>query len=392
MIFVRKYALLIIFVSALLTVLHASSVPFPSGQNIFDCTTLFTNNVNGNSLVSPALASYSSYTSLLKISLLVAFAMIMLMGLVYVLGIASKWDMLKKFAANEYLEDFLSIIIILIVIGGIAIFNSASVTVANTFTVNPSSSTTSILTPASLYTSLCSNMFSNMIEPGLLTEIWIEINRILIGLIGGLKIDLAPSNFGIIFVPLAGFSLVNQLLWIEGGASFFMLSAGAMMIVLLFVIYYLFPLFLYLGIALRAFPWTRAAGGAFIALFVAFYIFFPAIMYQFSTSFSTFTNPSSSAVGLCSSGKTNCVSSPESLATSSFKAYLGVLNLDVGYTAYTNIYYFSYIFLYLALNVFGLILALLISYEVLGIVGRLLGASSVKGSNMFKKILSPNKP
>ncbi len=363
----------------LLPVLQADSPP--SGQSFLSCSALFSNSVNGKPLVSPAIAAYSSYSGLVSTALLVVAMMFIVVGLIYGLGIAFRWDMLKNFAKTEYLEGFVSILIIVFVAGGIAAFSGALGFIGGLFSVG-----TGTTIPGSfqtLYGSLCTNIFNKMIIPGVLVYVWIFINKLFFSIITALTIDLAPGGFGVTLQPLFGFGLVNQLLWIEDGLATFMLAAGGMLIVMLFVIYYLFPIFLFLGIALRTFPWTRAAGGAFIALFIAFYIFFPAIMYPFTVSYSSTTNPSSSALGLCSS---NSCPTGIGIALGSLKAYLGVLTLDVGYTAYTNLLYFSEIFLYLGINLLGLLISLLISYELVETFGRLLGAPSVKGRGLFKKI------
>ncbi len=386
----RKQILLAAVLAILaMPILSASSTSLlPSGQNLFDCTTLFSNSVNGANLVSPQINTYSSYSGLLSISLIIVLMMFVLMGLIFVLGIAFKWDTLKNFAKTEYLEGFVSILIILLIMGGVAAFNGTMNFMGNLFAVG--TGTTAPTTFQTLYSSLCSNIFQKMILPGFLTYIWIDINKLMINLISSLTITIQPGGFGIAIQPFYGFSMINQLLWLEGPSSIFMLVGGAMIIVLLFVIYYLFPLFLFLGVALRTFPWTRAAGGAFIALFIAFYIFFPVIMYPFTVSYSQYNSPSSSALGICNVGNTQCPSGI-GVFLGSFSAYLGVLDLDVGYTAYTNLVYFSQILLYFATNVFGLVISLLISYEILGIFGSLLGSRSVKGDSIFKKILSPKK-
>lgn len=385
----RKYvALFAVLAILLIGELHAQSVNLPSGQSVFSCTTIFSNSVNGQPLVSPAIATYSSYTGLISVALLVVLAMFMVMAVIYAIGMASRWDMLMNFAKREYLEGFVTILIILSIAAGIAAFNGAETSIGSIFSTT--SGTTVPGTFQTLYTSLCNNIFNKMVIPGFLMILWTDVNKLMVSLISSFTLKFEPGGMGISVAPFAGFSSLNQLIWVESGIATFMVAGGGLVIVLLFVIYYLFPIFLFLGVALRAFPWTRAAGGAFIALFIAFYILFPAIMYPFTISYSSTSNPSSSIAAICKSGTSTCPSGV-GLALGSFTQYLGVINLDLGYSEYTNLLYFSQIFIYIVLDFMGLVIALLISYDTLTIFGKLLGSDSVKGDSIFEKVLSGSK-
>jgi hypothetical protein len=385
----RRFVVLSAVLAVLLVgILHASIFQLPSGQSVFSCTALFTNSVNGKPLVSPAIATYSSYTGLISVALLVVMAMFMVMAVIYALGIAFRWDMLMNFAKREYLEGFVTILIILFIAAGIAAFSGAESSIGSIFSTT--SGTTVPGTFQTLYTSLCNNIFSKMVVPGFLMVLWTDVNKLMISLISNFKIEFAPGGMGIVVNPFAGFSSLNQLIWVESGIATFMVVGGGLIIMLLFVIYYLFPIFLFLGVALRAFPWTRAAGGAFIALFIAFYVLFPAIMYPFTVSYSSTNNPSSISAAICKSGTSTCPSGI-GLALDSFTQYLGVINLDIGYSEYTNLLYFSQLFIYIVLDFMGLVIALLISYDTVTIFGKLLGSNSVSGSGIMGKILKGSK-
>lgn len=380
--FVGLFAMLAVVLAASL---HAQASTLPSGQSAFSCTTLFTNSVNGQPLVSPAIATYSSYSGLISVALLVVLTMFMVMGVVYALGMAFRWELLKNLAKSEYLEGFVSILIIILIAGGIAALNGTERAIGGIFSI-----TTGTAVPGTfqtLYTSLCDNIFNRMVIPGFLTFLWTDINQMMISLISSLTITYMPGGMGISVSPFAGFATMNQILWPESAVAIFMLAGGGMLIVLLFVIYYLFPLFLFLGVALRTFPWTRAAGGAFIAIFIAFYVIFPSVMYPFTVSYSPNSTISSNALAICKSGSSTCPSGL-GLALGSFAQYLGVINLDLGYSEYTNLAYFSQIFIYLVLNLMGLIIALLISYDTIAIFGKLLGSNYVRGSGILNKMLT----
>ena len=384
----RLVALFAVLAVLLVGTLHASVFQLPSGQSVFSCTALFTNSVNGKPLVSPAIAAYSSYTGLISVALLVVLAMFMVMAVIYALGMAFRWNMLMNLAKSEYLEGFVTILIILFIAGGIAAFSGAESAIGNIF-----STTTGTTVPGTfqtLYTSLCNNIFDKLVIRGFLMVLWTDVNKLMISLISSFTLKFEPGGMGISVAPFAGFSSLNQLIWVESGIATFMVAGGGLIIVLLFVIYYLFPIFLFLGVALRAFPWTRAAGGAFIAIFIAFYVLFPAIMYPFTVSYSSSSNPSSNALAICKSGISNCPSGV-GLALGSFTQYLGLINLDLGYAEYTNLLYFSQLLIYIVLDFMGLVIALLISYDTVAIFGKLLGSNSVNGSGIMGKILKGSK-
>ncbi len=383
--FVASFAVLAV---VLATTLHAASISLPPGQSVFSCTTLFANSVNGQPLVSPAIAAYSSYTGLISVALLVVLMMFMVMAIIYALGMAFRWNMLMNLAKSEYLEGFVSIMIILFIAGGIAAFSGAESAIGNIF-----STTTGTTVPGTfqtLYTSLCNNIFSKMVIPGFLMVLWTDVNKLMVSLISSFTLTFEPGGMGISVAPFAGFSSLNQLIWIESGIATFMVAGGGLLIVLLFVIYYLFPIFLFLGLVLRTFPWTRAAGGAFIAIFIAFYVLFPAIMYPFTVPYSSSSAPSSNALAVCKSGTSNCPSGI-GLALGSFTQYLGVINLDLGYSEYTNLLYFSQLLIYIVLDFMGLVIALLISYDTVTIFGKLLGSNSVNGRGIMNKVLTGGK-
>ena len=384
----RFLALFAVLTAVLVVSLHAQSINLPSGQSVFSCTTLFGNSVNGQPLVSPAIAAYSSYTGLISVALLVVMAMFMVMAVIYALGMAFRWDMLMNFAKREYLEGFVTILIVLFIAAGIAAFSGAEIAIGNIFSTT--SGTTVPGTFQTLYTSLCNNIFSKTVIPGFLMVLWTDVNKLMVSLISAFTLKFEPGGMGISVSPFAGFSSLNELIWVESGIATFMVAGGGLIIVLLFVIYYLFPIFLFLGVALRAFPWTRAAGGAFIALFIAFYVLFPAIMYPFTVSYSSISTPSSSLLAVCKSGTSSCPSGI-GLALGSFMQYLGVINLDVGYSEYTNLLYFSQLLIYIVLDFVGLVIALLISYDALAIFGKLLGSNSVSGSGIMEKVLRGGK-
>lgn len=103
------------------------------------------------------------------------------------------------------------------------------------------------------------------------------------------EIEITPMGFGGTFSPLAGLNLLPNTINYLTEITSLMIIALISVTFLLSIIYSLFPIFLYAGIVLRALPWTRAAGGIFISVFIGFYIIFPMVLYVTLNNFSSVT-------------------------------------------------------------------------------------------------------
>jgi hypothetical protein len=140
---------------------------------------------------------------------------------------------------------------------------------------------------------------------------------------------------------------------------------------LLFFIYYLFPFFLYAGVLFRSFPWTRAAGGTLLALFISFYIVFPSLIYPFSVLSTTNLGNAYTAPSLSSS----------TLSINNWEQFGSLVRLGPLILAYVGGLSGA------ILQIAGLVIALVISYDLVEMFGKLLGAPSASGRKMLSKVV-----
>jgi len=240
--------------------------------------------------------NFNNYDFSLEIALLIVTMVFAVLAILYAIGYAFGVTRLLVFVKTEYLESFLNILIIVALFGGAAILTGGMIFISNlgnavisaAGAAGPAQQIALGTSTASgyqdingIYNSVCTTYMGDAISHlGGLTG----LNAISYGytIAAGFKIQLMPNGMGIILAPLSGITpyllligfltpLISGVIGIEIGVIFFMV-----------IVYYLFPLLLFVGVLMRSFPWTRAAGGTLIALFIGFYVFFPALIYPFT--------------------------------------------------------------------------------------------------------------
>jgi len=387
---------------ALLFLVAALPLGISNALSVVNCNNFFSSSASISPagklapITSPGAGISSVGNSLIGISMLIILAMLMIAGVAYSIGQAFHLDPLINFSKAEMLEGGGNLAIIAVV--GIAMaFAPASLSFFSnlaTFssgTGSVSSGTGSINT---MYVNLCNDINTNVITASLENWFGIFVNLMITNVFatsspptGGFKLSIMPNNFGIAVDPFQGVALLTQLLWDEQTTYFGGMFLGMFMIVILFIIYYLFPLFLYIGIALRSFPWTRPAGGSLIALFIAFYIIFPALMFPFLG----ISGHGLSGKGFCESSTFNAtysnICNAGSFLTTSGKEIFGLLNYDFGNIYYENVFAFIQGLQFIGIDLVGLIIALIVSYEMVEKIGTILGAPSLQGARMLGRVV-----
>ena len=408
-----RYTLLALAVIAMLA---ASSIS--NALSVVDCTTLFQN--TGPPTYNPyagVLAKYTGSSStfgipgfggLLSIALLIVLAIFSIAGIAYAIGFAFHLQTPMNFARAEFLESFGNLVIIAF-IGVSFLFASPAVSFFSNFaTINQgaSASGSSGSIPSGpgaahdIYVGLCNGINSRIIDAGLENWFGVFTNLFVANIFavslppgGGFKVVIMPNQLrsGISFNPFQGDALLIQLLWDEQVIYFSSIFMGMFMVAILFFIYFLFPLFLYVGIVLRSFPWTRPAGGSLIALFISFYIIFPALMYPF-----IFAPGISGVSGIGFCGQPSFASNygdlchANSFLTATTFSYLvlkGSLYSDFGKLYYENVAAFADGIEFIGLDLIGLIIALIIAYEMIEKIGTILGAPSLQGARMLGRVV-----
>lgn len=341
------------------------------------CSSFFSQSPSG------PLASVGGYASMLSISLLIVVAVLMVLGIVYAFGMAFKVDSLRNFAKSEYLESVFNIALIVAVAGGLGFAGSAisvisNIGLAGTQALIPSNTAAQAVQVSSVYqvySGICTNYVTNGISIYLNNMITMVITTQLLMSAGSWTISLMPGGNGVSFSPLMGvgplIGVITTQATIFGGMTGLLL----MVTFLLYIIYMVFPVFLYAGLLLRSFPWTRAAGGSFIALFIAFYIVFPAILYPFSIYIGSYY----SALGVQSG-----------FSTVSLNALTGVITVLLGQNGgaiLAEVDGFAQTACLAALQLMGVVIGFIICFDLVEAIGKLLGAPSVHTRNLLSKLL-----
>jgi hypothetical protein len=228
-----------------------------------------------------------------------------------------------------------------------------------------------------------------------------------INLFQSVSITLKPGGFGFTVAPLTGLSFISSTMTKlqDLSAGFLVVLLG--IVYLLGLIYALLPIFLYLGIALRAFPWTRAAGGIFIATFIGFYVVFPLMLngalsgfsgatYQQTSGYynSSAANSISTFVGAGSSTTPNAASIAAGLSvassTGSFIKYFGsILYSMVGFPGGYGVLN-GYINLFIGPPVVVIVeigFCFLIALDFTDILADILGAPSLSSQKLLGNLL-----
>ncbi len=462
-------AVLVLLPTALLVhVISASSTPSPAppapsgGTPFFDCQSLFTSGataisgetgtVSPTPLVNSALLNLDSspsgnggFTPMLVDSMIIVLIMLSLLGILYGIGSAFGINKLVVFVKNEYAETLANVVIITIVmVGGFGLFNNSAIFLSNIASGAVSSSGATAAAPISgslgtqqMFVNLCNYYNKDLIGANLDNYVGVVYELFVLNIIFYVNIQVMPNGFGVSFAPFEGAQTLRTAIWSEEAMSFALLEMGGMLILMLFIIYFLFPLFFYAGIALRTLPWTRAAGGSLIALFIAFYIIFPAMLYSFAgigstsgaggicgTGSGTQSSPYNFGVGWQGSGYYyNIPGKPSSTAveistqsgynsypyaaasslcksggiTGALKSSTGQL-LGVGFSYLTggtsfgdamlaNVGDFTKEITYSALQFFGVVISFIISYDLLEFLGDVLGAPSLQSNRVLSKVI-----
>ncbi len=377
------------------------------------CATLFPQGSASSSI------SASSYSGIISITFLIIIAVLVSLGIVYALGMTFGIDSFKRFVKREYLEQFVNLVLLVAIAGGMAFAGNAIAAVSNVALVSLSPSASPASNSSfSTFSQLCSTYGSvaSYLMAGYLS---LQLPLLVTNLFNLASISVSPGPFlTITLQPLQGSYIFIQTINTELGVYGAMAGLSLAVMFLLFLIYTIFPLFLYLGVLFRSIPFTRSIGGSLISLFICFYIIFPAILapinvatpylfqdlqqaninvcsaFNSTPEFSQFcsSNPDqnisefSSSAALSSSSITSLVSDTILASRSNIGTLLGsfiTLNptpLIESFVSAVSIW---------MLQILAIILAFFISFDLLEYLSTLLGAESMRGrsKDLFKKLI-----
>lgn len=361
---------LIVALFAFVAIAHAS-------YSLIDCTQVFSSTYAG------PLAGLTNYSGIVSICMAIIMLDFSILSVVYALGTAFNINNMVSFARTELLEAVFNVII-LAAIG----FATLSVFPAMQFFISiveyfvPAVPSLSVSGPTGVFSGLCGYISTNIATSGFDNWLSLVVKLFSANIAQSINLIVMPNSWGYAYMPFGGIPPFIQVLWDDQAAFFATMFFGMFLIVMLFVISYLFPIFLYVGLALRSFPWTRAAGGSLIALFIAFYIIFPALMFPFLAT----VNP---GPGICSTGSTDPLCNTGfSISGGNMLSFItNLLTTNLGSLYYSEMTEFVSQFFYIGLNILGLVIALLVAYEMVEKIGGLLGTTSLNAQRAFGRVL-----
>ena len=327
---------------------------------------------------SQVAANFDGGGAMISIAMLIMLTMFIITGITYALSSAFKLDKLARFSKVEIGEIALTLLIVLIFLGTFSASNAIS---------GPSSFFPAANHPISsqTFSSACEGLYAssfNLVGPLIIFGMRQET----IALAASITINIEPNFFGFGVSPLSGLSVISRVLTfvMNVGTGFISLMVG--MIVVLYIIYGVFPLFFFIGIVLRTMPWTRAAGGSFLGLFISFYILFPLLLHFLlaanmvsitaspSSSFTTTYNQILSSAGV-----------PLSLNPLNAISNLGSVVDILPEQILSN--FITYIITPTVFTLVAVAISLIIAFDFSETIGSFLGASSLTSSRMLNKVV-----
>ena len=399
----RIYFILFIFFALIPSISHATSLL--STTLLPSCKSLFS---SPNTFINTSLSRGSTYSEMISITMLVVLAVLTSLGIVYAVGMAFGIEKLKTFVRSEYMESFANLLILVLIAGGISgtdtvitILSSMTSIGLQSYSIAPVTST------SSMYVNIC-NGYYGTIDNSLQNIMGLTLFILPLQLIQSLEINLAQNGGGLDYLPaylnpgltlrpLEGTDVLQKMIILETSSFSLIVTLSFAIIVLLMMIYFLFPFFLYLGLLLRSFPWTRAAGGSMIALFIAFYIVFPALLYPFvslSSTLQSSTNPL--CVGTTNTALTQLCDA-NNLSNFQFDYHLGLHALltfietfsaiNFGSALEANVTQFVNNITFTGLQLLGIIIAFIISFDLMEQLGDMLGSPSLKSRTLFNNLI-----
>lgn len=332
----------------------------------------------------------SGEAALIKLSALIMLTMLLIIAIMYMVSYVFGLDFLKRMANVEFGELLVTGLVVFLFLGS---WNLAAASTSSTTFLHVAGTNFG----RNIYVEDCTYLAPTSIGLIIGPMLLINVARLILNTAISLKITIEPSFFGVAFSPLKGYTLLDSVLGtlstITGG---FVITILAVLVFIGFV-YGLFPVFLYAGIVLRTLPWTRAAGGAFLGLFVGFYIVFPLALHLllsgYVTALQTTTinsNPTAFnafIVGIAAGAAGGGSSTVSSILSTLASAATNFIGTSAGGSFGLINGYIFYVIEPASFTIFAIIISLILAFEFTEMTGRILGAPSVSAQNIISRIV-----
>lgn len=356
--------------------------------------------------VIPANSIGSAYiggSSVIATILVIMFAVLMALGLVYMLAALTTIERLKNMVKSELLELAATAIILAIFVGGIyaSVLSMATQGSALRYVVppEPGTATYAPVSIRNVFVADC-EMLSESSVGMILPMFALGVVNLAVRSIQTTKFTISTgsgTNFGVSASPFSGISLTGNIMDQLRAMMSVMIILTFSVLFSLGFIYALFPLLLYVGIILRAIPWTRPLGGMFVALFIGYFMLFPVLLMVMLSGFnqiqvsvapvgySSSNSLSGNALAGFSGALTGATTSAQ--AESSIGYLLSSMGSVFGATKYGIIN--GYIYSFIEPNFFtilDIIIAFIISFDFMDLLADMLGAPSLSSQSLVKRL------
>lgn len=323
------------------------------------------------------LSNSSAFGSLMSLAALIMLLMATVAGFIFAIGYAFKIDKLTRFSKAELGEILITAMVAFIFLGTFSAVNSTAGPSALFYASGGALS-------RGIFFSDCTQLYSSsaglvlpLISIGLQDDFYSALSTI--------TVSIEPNQWGAKFSPFAGYNLVvalvNTFMAVTGG----LIGLTFAITFFLAVVYAVFPIFFFVGIVLRTLPWTRAAGGSFLGLFMGFYIMFPLLMH-YALSINTLSLAAVTENGALTGVMSMFLSLNSLNPLTLFANIVSFISSTLSPASMVQSFIQGVIdpALYV---VFALVISLIISFDFTETVGDFLGAPSLSSKNTLKGII-----
>ncbi len=381
----KKRAFCIISLAALAATALLLVIPntgAQGGSNVFADSNICHLGLGSN--IFGTIGSATPLNSMVEDSLLIVLFLVNIAVIAYILGNAFRIRSLANFGRAEMGEAVITIVIVAVFLGtfqGITfnpIFNNQALAPSsNFFAPTPSAvQPSTFLVDCNMLVAASGVAFNNAF--GVLA--FQDFDELVQSF--SYSINFGGGTLGYSASPYAGLSGAIFAIDQVSNIAFVLVAFPLAVAGLLWIFFAFFPIFFYIGLVMRAFPWTRAAGASFLGIFLGFYLMFPALLFLLLSGLGqTAINP----YGYSAIQTISYVNPIDILGLGvsyllGDQALLQFIGISNGFGGQGEI---SQLFFILV----AVLLSFIISFDFMEAISNLLGAPSLRADNTLRRVI-----
>jgi hypothetical protein len=296
----------------------------------------------------------------------VVIAMVMaIISIAYMIGIGFQLPKLQAWAKDELFQALASALIAVLIL---TFASTLELSMKSIIGTDPFTATTDYIN--SLIASLAGFFIA------------VVTTDSVFALLQTMAFNAMPSQMGFTISPFVGLTTLTAMLsltmeGILGGMSI-MLGQLSFVSFIQDKLIVLLPI----GVALRSFPWSRSAGGAIVAIFIGFYIFYPFLWTFNSMLYNETIQQLSTAgsvplLGSAVGGETGCATNVMTCFTNTPNIGLDVILALINYLEYVVV--LDLVVFVFMLSLFNLLTVLVLTNELAKILGSEIDLQGLQG-------------